>query len=198
MERRQQARVLRHHAADAGARHRAAPQHRLRRRRGRLAHAGRAHPVAADDPRRRRSQLHVPQAFDVADGEVRHARRFDDARRWRSRPTAAGRSAATRAATSPTTSGRAPTSIASTRDRRAHADVQGPAHRAVTSFGISPDGKHFLYWKDNKFQAYDLDAGTSKTLGNGDAPSFVDTEFDHPGPKPSFGVAGLHERTARA
>ena len=25
--------------------------------------------------------------------------------------------------------------------------------------GISPDGRHFLYWKDNKFQAYDLDAG---------------------------------------
>ena len=27
------------------------------------------------------------------------------------------------------------------------------------TFGISPDGQYFLYWKDNKFQAYDLDAG---------------------------------------
>ena len=35
------------------------------------------------------------------------------------------------------------------------------------TFGISPDGHYFLYWKDNKFQAYDLDAGTSRTLGGG-------------------------------
>ena len=56
-------------------------------------------------------------------------------------------------------------------------------------FGISPDGRTFLYWKDNKYQAYDLDAGTSKTLG-ATAASFVDVEFDHPGPKPSYGVAG--------
>jgi hypothetical protein len=57
-------------------------------------------------------------------------------------------------------------------------------------FGISPDGRRFLYWKDNRYQAYDLDAGTSSTLGNGSAPSFVDMEFDHPGPRPSYGVAG--------
>jgi len=57
------------------------------------------------------------------------------------------------------------------------------------AFGISPDGRRFLYWKGNKFQAYDLDAGTSTTLG-ANAPSFVDTTFDHPGPKPPFGVAG--------
>ena len=57
-------------------------------------------------------------------------------------------------------------------------------------FGIAPSGKHFLYWKDNRYQAYDLDAGTATTLGNGSAPSFVDMEFDHPGPKPSYGIAG--------
>ena len=57
-------------------------------------------------------------------------------------------------------------------------------------FGISPDGKHFLYWKDNKFQDYDLDAGVSKTLGGPSPVSFVDMEFDHPGPKPSYGLAG--------
>jgi dipeptidyl aminopeptidase/acylaminoacyl peptidase len=57
-------------------------------------------------------------------------------------------------------------------------------------FGISPDSKRFLYWKDNKYQAYDLAAATSATLGNGSAPSFVDMEFDHPGPRPSYGVAG--------
>ncbi|MEP6732100.1 MAG: hypothetical protein ABJE10_15745, partial [bacterium] len=56
-------------------------------------------------------------------------------------------------------------------------------------FGISPSGRQFLYWKDNRFQSYDLDAGTTKTLG-ANAPSFVDVEFDHPGPKPSYGIAG--------
>jgi len=57
-------------------------------------------------------------------------------------------------------------------------------------FGYSADSKRFLYWKDSRLQAYDLAAGTSKTLGNGSAPSFVDTEFDHPGPKPAYGVEG--------
>ncbi len=56
-------------------------------------------------------------------------------------------------------------------------------------FGIAPDGRNFLYWKDDKYQAYDLDAGISKTLGAA-AGSFVDAEYDHPGPKPSYGVAG--------
>ena len=58
------------------------------------------------------------------------------------------------------------------------------------TFGISPDGHYFLSWKDNKFQAYDLDAGTSRTLGAGSPASFVDMEFDHPGPKPAYGIAG--------
>jgi dipeptidyl aminopeptidase/acylaminoacyl peptidase len=56
-------------------------------------------------------------------------------------------------------------------------------------FGIPPHGKHFLYWKDNRFQAYDLDAGATKPLANGATVSFIDTEYDHPGPKPSYGVA---------
>jgi hypothetical protein len=56
-------------------------------------------------------------------------------------------------------------------------------------FGISPDGRHFVYWKEHKFQAYDLDAGSSRTLGAA-APSFIDLEFDHPGPKPAYGVTG--------
>ena len=58
------------------------------------------------------------------------------------------------------------------------------------TFGISTDGHYFLYWKDNKYQAYDLDAGTTRTLGGGSSVSFVDMEFDHPGPRPSYGIAG--------
>ena len=57
------------------------------------------------------------------------------------------------------------------------------------TLGISPDGKHYLYWKDNRFQAWDLDAGTTRTLGNGTS-GFINTEFDYPGPKPSYGVVG--------
>jgi dipeptidyl aminopeptidase/acylaminoacyl peptidase len=56
--------------------------------------------------------------------------------------------------------------------------------------GISADSKHFLYWNDEKWQDYDLDAGTSKTLGAG-APSFVNLEFEYPGPKPPYGIAGF-------
>jgi dipeptidyl aminopeptidase/acylaminoacyl peptidase len=55
-------------------------------------------------------------------------------------------------------------------------------------FGISPSGKQFTYWKGLKFQAYDLTAGKTVQLGGASAPNFVDTQFDHPGPKPPFGV----------
>jgi len=56
--------------------------------------------------------------------------------------------------------------------------------------GISPDGNYFVYWKNNKFQAYNMDGGTTKQLGADTKVSFVDTEYDHPGPKPSYGIAG--------
>ncbi len=57
------------------------------------------------------------------------------------------------------------------------------------AFGISPDGRTFLYWKDDRFQAYDLDSGTSTTLA-ADGPDFTNTEYDHPGPSRPWGVAG--------
>jgi len=56
-------------------------------------------------------------------------------------------------------------------------------------FGISPDGRNFLYWKDGRFHAYDLEEGTSTTLAV-DGPDFTNTEYDHPGTKPPWGVAG--------
>jgi dipeptidyl aminopeptidase/acylaminoacyl peptidase len=56
-------------------------------------------------------------------------------------------------------------------------------------FGIHPRGTHFLYWKDGAIMAYDLAAGTVKALGAGKV-DFTDTEYDHPGTKPSYGVAG--------
>jgi len=58
------------------------------------------------------------------------------------------------------------------------------------TFGISPDGRYFLYWKDSRFHAYDLDGASTRPLGGAGAPSFVDVEFDHPGPRPAYGIAG--------
>jgi dipeptidyl aminopeptidase/acylaminoacyl peptidase len=58
------------------------------------------------------------------------------------------------------------------------------------AFGISPHGSHFLYWKDNKYQAYELETGKTRTLGAGGKVSFVDTEYDYPGPRPPYGPAG--------
>jgi len=58
-------------------------------------------------------------------------------------------------------------------------------------FGISPDGRRFLYWKDEKIQSYNLDTATTLTLGGPKAVSFTDMEFDRPGPKPAYGIAGF-------
>ncbi|MEX2177857.1 MAG: prolyl oligopeptidase family serine peptidase [Gemmatimonadaceae bacterium] len=57
-------------------------------------------------------------------------------------------------------------------------------------FGISSDGRHYLYWKDEKFHDYNLDAGTSRVLGGAQAPSFASQEWEFPTPKPSYGIAG--------
>ena len=56
--------------------------------------------------------------------------------------------------------------------------------------GISPDGNVFLYWKNGKFQAYNLNDATTKTLGGNSNVSFANAEFDHPGVKPSYGING--------
>ena len=58
-------------------------------------------------------------------------------------------------------------------------------------FGISPHGTHFLYWKDSKFQVYDFEVNATRALGAATPlVSFIDVEEDHPGTKPSFGIAG--------
>ncbi len=58
------------------------------------------------------------------------------------------------------------------------------------TFGISPDGKYFLYWKGSKIQAFDLDTSQSRALGGNARVDFTNTEFDRPGPKPAYGIAG--------
>ncbi len=58
------------------------------------------------------------------------------------------------------------------------------------TFGLSPDSKHFLYWKDGQVWDYVLDTGETKNLTQRAAVSFVDKDYDHPGIKPSYGIAG--------
>ncbi|HVZ47176.1 MAG TPA: prolyl oligopeptidase family serine peptidase, partial [Gemmatimonadaceae bacterium] len=65
--------------------------------------------------------------------------------------------------------------------------LKGHVTSAGGVVGISPDGRTFMYWKDNVYHAYDLDAGTARPIGTG-APSFIDTDDDHTGPRPHFPV----------
>jgi dipeptidyl aminopeptidase/acylaminoacyl peptidase len=65
-------------------------------------------------------------------------------------------------------------------------------------FGIAPTGKHFLYWKDNRIHAFDLDAAASRVLGGAAKVDFTDVEFDRPGPKPAYGLAGYEKGGAAA
>lgn len=55
--------------------------------------------------------------------------------------------------------------------------------------GISPDGRHFLYWQNGAWQDHDLAAGTSRTLAVG-AARFTNMEWDYPGTRPPYGVIG--------
>lgn len=60
-------------------------------------------------------------------------------------------------------------------------------------FGISPDGRYFLYWRDSHFQAYDLDAERVTNLTATAPVSFENAEYDYPGPRPAYGVVGYSE-----
>jgi dipeptidyl aminopeptidase/acylaminoacyl peptidase len=56
--------------------------------------------------------------------------------------------------------------------------------------GLSPDGRTWLYWRDDRFHAHDLDRGVTRTLAGPDAGSFADMEWDYTGARPPYGVTG--------
>ena len=58
------------------------------------------------------------------------------------------------------------------------------------TLGLSPDSKHFLYWKDGHVWDYLVETGETRNLTQRATASFVDKDYDHPGIKPSYGVAG--------
>ena len=62
------------------------------------------------------------------------------------------------------------------------------------TFGISPDGRDFLYWRDQKFQAYDLDAGASTTLAAAEPGELRRHRLRSSRPEAGVRRRGLHER----
>ncbi len=60
----------------------------------------------------------------------------------------------------------------------------------LRTMGLSPDGKHFLYWKEGQVWDYDLAAGAHRNLTASAPVDFADQEFDNPGERPPYGVAG--------
>lgn len=58
------------------------------------------------------------------------------------------------------------------------------------SLGLSPDSKHFAYWKDAHVWIYDLDAGSARNLTKDAEVSFVNREYDYPDERPSYGLSG--------
>ncbi len=58
------------------------------------------------------------------------------------------------------------------------------------SFGLSPDGRYFLYWKDGQIWSYDMVSNTHSNITKSAPVSFVNAEEDHVGEKPAYGVSG--------
>ena len=58
------------------------------------------------------------------------------------------------------------------------------------TMGLSPDSKHYLYWRDHQVWDYEITSGKKTNLTRTAPVSFVDTEDDHTGSKRSYGVTG--------
>jgi len=56
--------------------------------------------------------------------------------------------------------------------------------------GLSPDSRHFAYWKDSHIRIYDLEEGVDRILTQQAPVSFVNQEYDYFGEKPPYGLAG--------
>jgi dipeptidyl aminopeptidase/acylaminoacyl peptidase len=58
------------------------------------------------------------------------------------------------------------------------------------TLGLSPDSKHFLYWKDSHIWDYVIESGKAVNLTEKAPVSFINKEYDHPGTKPPHGITG--------
>lgn len=66
----------------------------------------------------------------------------------------------------------------------------------LRTLGFSPDGKHYLYWKDENVWSYETQNGQHVNLTSGFPVPLVNEEFDRFGEKPPHGVAGWTADTA--
>ncbi len=60
----------------------------------------------------------------------------------------------------------------------------------LRTLGFSPDGKHYLYWKDQNVWSYRTEAGEHKNLTEGFPVPLENEEYDRLGEKPPHGIAG--------
>jgi len=58
------------------------------------------------------------------------------------------------------------------------------------TLGLSPDGAHFAYWRDGDVWVYGLRTGEARNVTQTAPASFVNEEYDYPGTKPPYGLAG--------
>ena len=63
----------------------------------------------------------------------------------------------------------------------------------MRQMGTSPDGKTFIYWKDDKLIAHDLASGANTDLTPLAPVSFKDVTDDHPYELPTYGLVGWTE-----
>ncbi len=63
------------------------------------------------------------------------------------------------------------------------------------TLGFSPDGKHYLYWKDQNVWSYETRSGDHVNLTDGFPVSLVNEQFDRLGEKPPHGIAGWTKDT---
>jgi dipeptidyl aminopeptidase/acylaminoacyl peptidase len=60
----------------------------------------------------------------------------------------------------------------------------------LRTLGFSPNGQHYLYWKDRHVWSYDVASGARRNLTVGIPVTFEDEEYDRWGEKPPHGVGG--------
>jgi len=60
----------------------------------------------------------------------------------------------------------------------------------LRTLGMSPDGAHWLYWKDGDIHLYSIDENSHRNLTASAPVDFTDAEYDNHGEHPPYGVQG--------
>lgn len=55
---------------------------------------------------------------------------------------------------------------------------------------LSPEGRYLWWYADKQYHVYDIASGKERIVSEGIPEGIWDTEDDHPGPAPAYGVAG--------